>query len=246
MNRIVESPYRNMWQRHHMVENFIDAHVWASWHDKGTETSARPPTRSTWTRPSPGPGTRCAQNAARLTYARLNDLCNIGSAGVDPFIDNALNEICNAIQKGLFDIGASSVPTLQTPDDPIFTTWTQFVADTIRQTYPAGQMHPSRMVRSGGYPTADDIAGAYSAFRLLLSLATEDDVRTADGAGRRPDLGAVLDQMCAGHHRRPGMIPPPPSPAGGGELQPGRAVECDQGRARLARAGRRRGAERAG
>ena len=37
VNRIVESPYRNHWQRHHLVENFIDAHVWASWHQKGDE-----------------------------------------------------------------------------------------------------------------------------------------------------------------------------------------------------------------
>ena len=37
MNRIVESPWRNLWQRHHLVENFIDAHVWATWHDQGTQ-----------------------------------------------------------------------------------------------------------------------------------------------------------------------------------------------------------------
>src|SRR3954454_805862 len=40
-NRSVESPYRNLWQRHHLVENFIDAHVWASWHEKVAD-AARP------------------------------------------------------------------------------------------------------------------------------------------------------------------------------------------------------------
>jgi hypothetical protein len=69
-------------------------------------------------------------------------------------------------------------------DDPIFSTWAQFVADTMRQTYPPAQMHPTRM---GRYPTADDIAGTYGAFRLLLSMATEDDVTcvgfTSTGSG---------------------------------------------------------------
>ena len=117
---------------------------------------------------------------------------------------------------------------MQAPDDPIFATWAQFVADTIRQTYPAGQMHPTRM---GRYPTADDIAGAYGAFRLLLSLATEDDVEPPKPP-MTTDPGAVLDQMWKDIPSDLSMIPPPPSMAGGGELQPGRAVERDQGRAR--------------
>ena len=65
------------------------------------------------------------------------------------------------------------MPTLEAPDDPIFTTWTQFIADAMWQTYPPEQVHPSRM---GRYPTPEDVAGAYSAYRLLLSLATENKV----------------------------------------------------------------------
>jgi hypothetical protein len=213
VNRIVESPYRNLWQRHHLVENFIDAHVWASWHDEGADpthpadeqgldtirTSAADPLRT---------------GAARYSYARLNDLCNIGSAGIDPFIDNVLDQICTTIQKGLFDLGASVVPTMQTPDDPVFTTWTQFMADAIWQTYPPGQMHPSRM---GRYPTPEDIAGAYGAFRILLSLATEDDV-TPPVPPMTTDVGAVLDQMWKDIQSELSMVPPPPSVAGGGSF----------------------------
>jgi hypothetical protein len=211
VNRIVESPYRNLWQRHHLVENFIDAHVWASWHDKGKEP----------THPADEPGLdtiRAAagdplrDGAARYSYARLNDLCNIGFAGSDPFIDHTLDLICNAIQKGLFDIGASVVPTMQAPDDPIFTTWTQFVADAIWQTYPPGQMHPSRMKR---YPSPDDIAGAYGAFRILLSLATEDDVEPPKPP-MTTDVGAVLDKMWKAIQSELSMIPPPPAMGGGG------------------------------
>ena len=117
---------------------------------------------------------------------------------------------------------------MQAPDDPIFATWAQFVADTIRQTYPPGQMHPSRM---GRYPTADDIAGAYGAFRLLLSLATEDDVEPPTPP-MTTDPGAVLDKMWTDIASDLSMIPPPPSGGRRRELQPGRAVERDQGRAR--------------
>ena len=104
------------------------------------------------------------------------------------------------------------MPSIQAPDDPIFATWAQFVADTIRQTYPPGQMHPSRM---GRYPTADDIAGAYGAFRLLLSLATEDDVEPPTPP-MTTDPGAVLDEMWKDITSDLSMIPPPPSVAGGG------------------------------
>ena len=194
-----------------MVENFIDAHVWASWHDKGTD-AARPADEDNLDTIRGAAADPLRAGAARLSYARLNDLCNIGSSGLDPFIDRTLNEICKAIQQGLFDIGASSVPTMQRPDDPIFSTWAQFVADTMWQTYPPAQMHPSRM---GRYPTADDIAGAYGAFRLLLSLATEDDVEPPTPP-MTPDLGAVLDQMWKDITSDLSMIPPPPSAAGGG------------------------------
>jgi hypothetical protein len=211
VNRIVESPYRNMWQRHHMVENFIDAHVWASWHDEGM-AAARPADEQNLDTVLAAAGDPLRAGAARLSYARLNDLCNIGSAGLDPFIDQVLNGIADAIQKGLFDIGASSVPSIQAPDDPIFATWSQFVADTIRQTYPPGQMHPTRM---GRYPTADDIAGTYGAFRLLLSLATEDDVQKPMPP-MTTDPGAVLNKMWQDITSDLSMIPPPPSMAGGG------------------------------
>jgi hypothetical protein len=213
VNRIVESPYRNLWQRHHMVENFIDAHVWASWHDRGAEPT-RPADEQALDTIRTEVGDPLRNGAARLSFARLNDLCNIGSAGIDPFMDHTLDQICNAIQKGLFDIGATSVPTMPAPDDPIFMTWAQFVADAMWETYPPGQMHPSRM---GRYPTADDVAGAYGAFRLLLSFATEEDVEPPMPP-TTTDVGAVLDQMWKDIQSDLSMIPPPPSSAGGGSF----------------------------
>jgi hypothetical protein len=33
INQVVGSPWRLYWQRHHLVENFVDAYVWDRWHD---------------------------------------------------------------------------------------------------------------------------------------------------------------------------------------------------------------------
>jgi len=38
VNQVVQGPWRVYWQRHHLVENFIDAYVWDRWH-----TSNPPP-----------------------------------------------------------------------------------------------------------------------------------------------------------------------------------------------------------
>ena len=60
VNRIVESPYRNLWQRHRMVENFIDAHVGRAGTTRAP-TLARP-TRTT--RHGPRRGCRSAPGGA--------------------------------------------------------------------------------------------------------------------------------------------------------------------------------------
>lgn len=213
VNRIVESPWRNMWQRHHLVENFIDAHVWAAWHDAGT-APARPADEKNLDTLTSQASDPLRGGAASLNYSRLNDLCNIGSPGIDPIIDNAVSEVCDLIQQGLFDIKASSVrPPLQAPDDPVFTTWTEFVADTMWETYyPPGQEHPSRM---GRRPTPDDIAGAYSAYRLVLSLATGDDVDKPVPPDILGDLSKILQQMWRDITKDLSSIPPPPAPASG-------------------------------
>ena len=214
VNRIVESPWRNMWQRHHLVENFIDAHVWASWHDAGSDP-ASPADETNLDTMSAQASDPNRLGAARLNYARLNDLCNIGSAGVDPIIDNAITSICNLIQQGLFDIGASSVPSLQVPDDPIFTTWTEFISDTMWQTYPPSQDHPTKL---GRYPTPDDVAGAYGAYRLVLSLATEDKVDAPVPPNIVDDLSSILSQMWTNITKDLSAVPPPPSLGGGGGI----------------------------
>lgn len=205
VNRIVESPFRNLWQRHHLVENFIDTHVWSIWHDKGTP-GARPGDEDNLDTIRAATGASSRTGAARLNYARLDDVINVGSVGIDPLIDSTLDKIVSSIQTGTFSLGVSSLPTLQAPDDPIFTTWAQFLADTIRATYPPDQMHPNRM---GRYPTGDDIAGAYGAYRLLLAMQTGEHVEPpAPPMGS--DFAAELDAMWKKVLADLGTIPPPP------------------------------------
>ena len=216
VNRIVESPFRNHWQRHHLVENFIDAHVWATWHDAGT-SAARPADEDNLDMVTAQAGDPNRGSAASFVSSRLNDLCNIGSAGVDTIIDRAVSEVCGLIQKGLFDLGVSSVPTLDKPDDPVFATWTEFVADAMFQTYPPGQQHPTKL---GRYPNADDVAGAYGAYRLLLSLQTEDEVeppRIPDIAG---DLSMILDDLWKKVSADLAAVPPPPAPSSSRSFSP--------------------------
>jgi pimeloyl-ACP methyl ester carboxylesterase len=208
VNRIVESPWRNCWQRHHLVENFIDAYVWAAWHNEGADPSGAD--ERTLDTVNAGSGDPTRDHAAGLNYARLNDLCNIGSAGLDPILDGTVAYVCKLIQQGLFDIKATKVPKLQAPDDPIFTTWTQFIADTIQETYPADQDHPSRM---GRYPTADDVVGAYGAYRLILSLATEDHVDKPEFPDPLGELEKILGQMVSDIKSELGSVPSPPVPA---------------------------------
>ena len=212
VNRIVETPWRNGWQRHHLVENFIDAHVWAEWHDKGADPK-EPSTDEQRLDPILSQAMDMGRDgAASLHYARLNDLCSVGSAGIDNSIDSAISSVAQSIQKGLFDIKASSVPSLQATDDPIFTTWTQFVSDAMWQVYPPAQDHPVRM---GRYPTPDDIAGAYGAYRILISLATEEDVEKPQLPNLVGDLSTILGQMWTNIQKDLGSIPPPPSVSGG-------------------------------
>ena len=39
VNQITGGPWRSLWQRHHLVENFIDAYVWDRWHQSSSAVS---------------------------------------------------------------------------------------------------------------------------------------------------------------------------------------------------------------
>ena len=236
VNRIVESPWRNNWQRHHLVENFIDAYVWDHWHN-GQKYVTNVPLSSADEQPldnivsqttADGPP-RAHNLAAPLHYARLNDFCNIGAHGLDPALDEEIKKVCDAIKQGLSTIGLSGSGALQSADDPAFVTWTNFMADAIWATYPPSSTHPTKLSTGrlsllcpdpGGYPSADDIAGAYGAYRLVLSVATEDDVDAPVFPNIVGDISAVLTQIWTNIQSALGSIPPPPSLPSGGSFDP--------------------------
>ena len=243
VNRIVESPWRNTWQRHHLVENFIDAQIWDHWHNPSAPVPAPSTDEASLdlildqtTADSPS---RQIGDGAPLHYARLNDLCNIGSAAIDVTISNAIASVCNTIENGLFQLGVSSVPDLATPDDPAFVAWTNFMAEAMWEVYPPNppatpptlQDHPTKLSRNkiatsvpgvcpdpGGYPSPDDIAGAYGVYRIVLSLATEEDIDPPVFPNISGDISSILAQLQSSIQTALSQnnVPPPPAiPSGG-------------------------------
>jgi hypothetical protein len=103
VNQVVGAPWRLAWQRHHLVENFIDSYVWDRWHSSlplPTQPSVeeQPLDRVLSAPNSMGKG-------SPYTFARINDWINIGApGGIDP-VDKVIERVCRSIEQGLFDIG---------------------------------------------------------------------------------------------------------------------------------------------
>jgi hypothetical protein len=233
VNRIVESPWRNCWQRHHLVENFIDAYLWDHWHNVSTipqkpaDEQGLDETIDQTIADNPA---RRSGDGAPLHYARLNDLSNIGGVGIDKTVDAAITAVCDQIHSGLFNLGLSSVPPHSPSDDAAFITWTNFMSDAMQQTYALDQDHPNRLTApaflptpdpcrkvQGGYPTPDDIAAAYGAYRMILSLATEDNLTAPPFPDIVGDISKILDDLWNQINQNLGNIPPPPPiPSSGG------------------------------
>ena len=68
------------------------------------------------------------------------------------------------------------------------------------------------------YPTGADVATAYGAYRLLLSLQTEDEVEPPMLPDIAGDLSAILDEMWKKISADLGSVPPPPQPTSSGSF----------------------------
>lgn len=176
INQIVRSPWRMYWQRHHLVENFVDVQTWARWHDRapGAEEAGDDAPLDTL---RSAPRDKVAEGAS-FTFARLNDHIDIGVVrGRDP-VDALIVEICTKIRKGLFDIGLAE-KNPDPPTDERLRSWAEFMALSIRQAYPEGARPPTNLAggdRPDGYPIPDDILSSYSLFRLFLRMSTENRI----------------------------------------------------------------------
>lgn len=221
VNQVVQAPWRLYWQRHHLVENFIDAYVWDRWHVP--RPAPAPPT----TEEQPLDAVTVVPNAigsgAPFTFARLNDHISIGIPTIGDPVDGLVSAVCDKIDEGLFDIGIAEDTTPDAPSDSDFQDWCKLMASTLKEVYdePHGNPgHPENLApgRPGGYPTADDVAAAYGAFRLVLKLATEEKIQEPQMPDLIGDVSAALQQLVNDIANDLGSIPPFPVPSTDGSF----------------------------
>jgi len=220
VNQVVEAPWRLYWQRHHLVENFMDAYVWDRWH------VSNPPTAPPSTEEQPLDTLVAAPNpvasGAPVTFSRLNDHINIGSTSLGDPVDDLVEKVCHKIEQGLFDIGIAEDISPDAPTQAEFQRWCDFVAKTIRQVYDksAGHRVPNNLAdnivpgvppRPDGYPTADDIAAAYGVFRLVLRMGTEEKIKEPQPPDILNDISSAVDQLAQDLHDNLSNFPPPPN-----------------------------------
>ena len=222
VNQIVGSPWRQHWQRHHLVENFIDAFVWDQWHvplPQAAGAKEPPLDRLVGSPNAMGMG-------APATYARLNDHINIGGNITlgDP-VDSIVDAVTSSLNSLLGSIGVSVPVEPAPPTDADFMAWTTMMAKVLHKTY--GDYHPTNLnasffvqgktaSRADGFPTEEDIAAAYGAFRLLMRVATEETVKDPVAPSITTDISAAAAKIAADVAADLGGIPPPPAiPSGG-------------------------------
>lgn len=209
VNQVVGSPWRLYWQRHHLVENFIDAYVWDRWHDDHKDetdpiTGEQP---LDTIRPTPnGLG-----DGARFTFARLNDHINIGIVVGDDPVEKFIKDLCDRIRSGAEHVGIlDKLP--DPPDDPDLNEWADTLAQVFRAAYPAASDPPQNLGTNGGYPTRDDIKQAYSLLRLYLRISTEESVTEPQFPNIAADVWNAVKQLWDDVEKNLGKAPPFPSP----------------------------------
>ena len=232
VNQVVGAPWRMYWQRHHLVENFMDAYVWDRWHD----AHPAPPLPSVEEAPLDSIRTTPNQmgSGAPFTFARLNDHINIGAPTGDDPVDTLVSDICKKIDHALEDIGIAE-PMPFPPGDPAFAQWTQFLADAFAVTYPTQDpraqpptnlMNPALQagnVSDGGtrtspYPTPNDIGAAYTVLRLFLRTSTEEKIKEPEFPDISEDVWNQIKKMLDKIGQDLSSITPPPHIGGGGSF----------------------------
>lgn len=217
VNQVVQAPWRLYWQRHHLVENFIDAYVWDRWH------TSNPPPAPPSTEEQPLDTVTSVPNAqgtgAPYTFSRLNDLIAVGVPTLNDPVDGLIEAICQKIEQGLFDLGVAEDMDAPAPGDNDFVAWTEMMAEALAEVY-QDDRHPTNLhktlsglghPRPGGFPKAEDIAAAYNAFRLVLRFATEEKIQEPQPPDIAADISSALQQIAVDVSNVLNTIPPPPS-----------------------------------
>jgi len=186
VNQIVGGTWRTQWQRHHLVENFIDTYVWHRWHQSQPEppnpsTEERPLDRVLFDYQTPDPA-----YPAQATYARLHDLINVGSFTMGGWVDEIILQAAKALHAGLPFAGIQTSDVVAAVDGSSDKNLQELVAllkRTIEQVYPNPD-HPTLLTTwdpaSNGYPRLEDIKGAYGFLRILLRSQTEEKIQAPE------------------------------------------------------------------
>jgi hypothetical protein len=218
VNQVVGAPWRMYWQRHHLVENFMDAYVWDQWHD--AQPAPAPPS----TEEQPLDRIRRKPHGeigrgAPFTFARLNDHVNVGSLqGGDP-VDDLILSICKKIKDitvGLEEKIGIAEPEPIPPNDPDFIQWTHMLSDAFRAAYPPAALPPTNLKdpsagRPDGYPKPEDVASAYTVFRLFLRMATEEKIQEPEFPDIAGDVWNAMKKVLDDLRNNLGSLVPPPS-----------------------------------
>lgn len=229
VNQVVQGPWRVYWQRHHLVENFIDSYVWDRWH------MSNPPPAPPSTEEQPLDTLTMTPNltgmGAPVTFARLNDHVNIGSMSLSDPIDGLVDKVCQKIEQGLFDVGIAEDIMPDAPTEADFQDWCVLVSKTINDVYDNNQMighrTPTNLTRNivpgvparpDGHPTADDVAAAYGVFRLVLRISTEEKIFEPKPPNILSDISAAVDKLATDLQNNLNNFPPPPNINTGGSF----------------------------
>jgi Zinc dependent phospholipase C len=192
VNQVVQAPYRLYWQRHHLVETFIDAYEWDRWHiaqpaPQPPTTEEQPLDRVTTTPNQRGTG-------APLSFARLHDHIFIGDSTLGDPVDDIVEKVCKEIESGLFQLGIAENTDQPAPDDQEFRAWTDLMVRALHDTYDTDSLRPHRL-GGDGFPTADDIAGAYGVLRLYFKVSTEDKIEVPKFPDISTDISEALKKF---------------------------------------------------
>jgi len=220
VNQVVQGPWRTYWQRHHVVENFIDAYVWDRWH-----VSNPPPTPPS-TEEAPLDTLVSAPNSvgngAPVTQSRLNDHVNIGGLSLGDPVDALVQAVVDKINAGLFDIGVAENINPEPSTEADFIAWTKLMSSTLREVYDqqggnrvpqnlASPIIPGVPSRPDGYPTPDDVGGAYGVFRLVLRVTTEEKVKEPQPPDIVGDISAAVNKLIQDIQNDLNNFPPLPN-----------------------------------
>ena len=230
VNQVVGGPWRLYWQRHHLVENFIDDYVWDRWHTPTPSPAgaSEPPLDTLVSSP------HTLGTGASLTYSRLNDWINIGRSSLGDPVDDIVDQVTMNLGTLLKDIGIAVDTEPTPPNDPDFVAWSELIVKALHDTYdgykPTNLTKPYFLQgkltsRADGFPTKDDVAAAFGAFRLLLRVTTEEAIFDPQPPSITQDISAAIDKLAADIVAALGPALAPPTFGGGGSFDPAQILK---------------------